>query len=133
MTDDQAPRGFGRFRKQAEALSRDPSAVAGLLESAAAKAGKGGIERLKTDFLAMLRLLKAYFKGEYRRVPWKTIITAVGGVLYFVNPLDVIPDFLVGAGLLDDAAVISFCLKSLRHDLKEFALWESNGDAKTTG
>lgn len=129
-SSERPPRGFGRFKKQAETLVNDPRAVAGLLESAALKAGKGGIERVRADLLDMLRLLKAYFKGDYRRVPWTTIITAVGGVLYFVNPMDLIPDFLVGPGLLDDAAVLTFCLNALRHDLREFILWEKTSAPK---
>ena len=38
----------------------------------------------------------------------ETKILILGALLYLVSPLDIIPDFLLPAGLLDDAAVIAF-------------------------
>ena len=88
----------------------------------AKKAGKQGdkIQQLRSDFMALLSMLSAYFSGRYTKVPWKSIVTALGAVLYFVNPMDLIPDFILAAGYLDDAAVIAFCLNAIRGDLDEF-------------
>lgn len=37
----------------------------------------------------------------------------VGALGYFICPLDIIPDMMVGTGFLDDAAVLTFALGSL--------------------
>ena len=61
---------------------------------------------------------------NYREVPWETIAYALGAMLYLVNPLDAIPDPIPIVGLVDDAAVIGFLVKSLKDDLDDFRRWE---------
>ena len=77
------------------------------------------------DLLVLIRLLRAWANGGYRAVPWRTLVVASAAVLYFVNPLDVIPDQLPGIGYLDDASVIAAVATLLRDDLRRFARWES--------
>lgn len=72
----------------------------------------------------MLGLLNDYRKGDYRQVPWKVIAAITGAVIYFVSPLDVVPDFLPLAGYLDDALVIKLALDLARADLARYAHWK---------
>jgi uncharacterized membrane protein YkvA (DUF1232 family) len=37
--------------------------------------------------------------------PKKTIILVLAGVLYFFNPFDIIPDYILYIGFIDDIAV----------------------------
>jgi uncharacterized membrane protein YkvA (DUF1232 family) len=74
---------------------------------------------------AMVRLLSAYRRGEYREVPWKSLVTIGGAVVYVVNPFDLIPDAIPVAGLADDAAVVGFALKAVKSDLDRFMAWET--------
>lgn len=73
----------------------------------------------------LTELVKAYSKGEYRKVSKGTILAVIGAILYFVSPLDVVPDFIVGLGILDDAAVIGFTIKKLSKELDEFKKWKT--------
>jgi uncharacterized membrane protein YkvA (DUF1232 family) len=41
---------------------------------------------------AMLRLIRAYYRGEYRAVPVTTLPIIVTALIYLMNPLDLIPD-----------------------------------------
>jgi len=52
------------------------------------------------------------------------LLYALAGVVYFVNPFDILPDFLLGLGFLDDASVIAFVMKSIKSELDRFAEWE---------
>ncbi|WP_025270726.1 YkvA family protein [Hippea sp. KM1] len=65
-------------------------------------------------------MIDCYFKKECK-LPWKTLIALIGLFLYFINPADIIPDFLPGVGYLDDAVALGIALKFLRDDLKEYA------------
>ena len=47
----------------------------------------------------------------------KFAIVAVG--IYLVLPTDVIPDFIIGFGQVDDLAVASFVFKTIYNDLKK--------------
>jgi len=99
----------------------------GLLTKAIRKASKRksalGITWNKLQLL--FDLIKAYSKGEYRKVSNGTMLTIIGAILYFVSPIDLIPDFIVGLGIVDDAAVLSFALKKISRELDEFENWKN--------
>jgi uncharacterized membrane protein YkvA (DUF1232 family) len=120
---------FRRSVKSAESIAKDGQAASELLEKAFQKASRNRkiLGDAQEDFFALLRMLKASFQGSYTGVPWKSIVSAVGAILYFVNPLDVIPDFFAGAGFFDDLSVFGFVLAMIRVDLDAFRLWEKGG------
>ena len=84
--------------------------------------------------MTFLRLLRAYGKGEYSQIPWPSLILIVAAILYFLAPIDVIPDFLVGLGYMDDAAVVAFVMRAVATVLDDFRKWEaSRAPAADTG
>ncbi len=48
----------------------------------------------------------------------------VGGLIYLVSPLDLIPDVLPLLGFVDDAAVLFWIVRQVRRDLDDFRAWE---------
>ncbi len=64
-------------------------------------------------------MLKAWTTGDYRAMPWKTIVLGLTAVIYFLNPLDLVPDFIPGIGYLDDAVVLGFVMNSIRKDVSK--------------
>ena len=89
---------------------------------------------------SMFGLIRDYWNGNYRQVPWKTIAAVAGALLYVLMPLDLIPDFIPVAGFLDDAGVIAACLALVSDDLVDYEKWkmhqnnsiESNSDETTS-
>jgi len=75
--------------------------------------------------MAMIRILRAYYRREYRDVPQQSLLTIIGAVIYFVSPTDFIPDWIPVAGYLDDAFVVALALKSVKDDLDAFMQWEA--------
>jgi len=82
--------------------------------------GKKKILSVQTDTTLLLDMLKAWAKGEYKEVPWMTLVLSTGALVYFVNPLDAVPDMVPAVGLLDDATVIGFVVASIRQDIENF-------------
>ena len=78
------------------------------------------------DFQTLLAMIGAWARRDYRNVPTKSIVLGLAAVLYFISPLDLIPDFLPG-GFLDDLAVLTLVLASLRADIAAFRLWKNPG------
>lgn len=112
--------------KTARVYAEDKKKTEHLLNEAARKARreKGLVGKFVEDLGALLRLLRAWVKGQYTIVPWKTIILALVAVIYFVNPFDLVPDFVPLVGYVDDAGVIGFVLRSIGKDLRKFQEWE---------
>ncbi|BDC98338.1 YkvA family protein [Persicobacter psychrovividus] len=91
---------------------------------------KGKINEIKQEVLLLVEMVAAYAKGEYRDIPWSSIVMIVAGLIYFVSPIDVIPDFFPVAGLVDDISVILWVYHSLRHEIERYKDWKRN--QKTT-
>jgi uncharacterized membrane protein YkvA (DUF1232 family) len=51
-------------------------------------------------------------------------------VIYFVSPIDFIPDFIPVAGFIDDALVVSLALNQVKADLDAFMAWEMEPAAR---
>lgn len=83
-----------------------------------------GLERYAKDLLLLMSLVKDYYQGNYRDIPYKTISAAVVGLLYVLNPIDLIPDFIPFIGQVDDALVLKFCLKLMEKDLGKYKAWK---------
>lgn len=105
----------------ADKYKGDPDRAGKLLEVAAAKASRrGALSELFADVGTLIALVKAYFKGTYRAVTWQTIAVALGALIYFVAPIDAVPDFIPFVGYVDDAFVITLVLRRLRTELEAF-------------
>jgi uncharacterized membrane protein YkvA (DUF1232 family) len=118
---------FKTAKGKAEKIINNPERLNDLLREADKKAktkGKG-LTGEAWDFLATaFRLLRAYATGQYRQIPWKSLIAVTAAVVYFVMPLDLIPDLILGVGFFDDAALIMWTFKSIGADIDRFARWE---------
>ncbi|MGO0694801.1 YkvA family protein [Pseudomonas guariconensis] len=118
-----APWNFARFLPLAERLlSR--GRLPALLFAVARKGPKLG--QLREDVRLLQALCLAWWRGEYRAISPKALVTVVAGLLYFVSPLDAIPDWLVGVGFLDDIAVLGWVLKTVADELNRFKAWRDS-------
>jgi uncharacterized membrane protein YkvA (DUF1232 family) len=76
------------------------------------------------DFRTLVRLVVAYARGNYREIPTDSLALVVGGLLYVVSPLDLIPDAVPVVGFMDDAVVVGWVIKAVREELDAFRAWE---------
>lgn len=125
---DQEPKGFRKALEKAKGMLQDGGKTRELIDKAIQKAGKHkhAVRDFWSDLKTLQRLISAYVSGDYRDVSLNTLLYALAGIIYFVNPFDVIPDFLAGLGFIDDAGIIAFVMKSIKGELDKFAEWESS-------
>lgn len=122
---------YKKAKTRAEEYASDPEKLNDLMGRASKKArGKEGpLGALWVQLQACIRLLKAYANGSYREVPWQTLVMLVAAIVYFVMPIDLIPDVFLGVGLMDDAAVLGWTLKTFNSDIDAFLEWEAQSAA----
>lgn len=124
-----APRNFARYRTRAAVLVRSPEEIKTLAVRAARKAASSSslkLETVRAELSSLIALLKAYANGSYREISSRTLIAVAAAVLYFVVPLDLVPDFILGFGLIDDAAVIGYVFNMVRKEVEQFLEWQRN-------
>lgn len=80
----------------------------------------GRMRRQLEQMRLFMRMLKEIRHGQYTNVPWLTVASFAGAILYFLNPFDLVPDFILGFGFLDDASVAALVVKAFRSDLARY-------------
>ncbi len=93
----------------------------------------GTINRSDLNFQAAMvkintlqRLVRSYTSGQYKTIPWKTMATILGAFVYFVNPLDLIPDVAPVIGLTDDFSILIWVYSSVQTEIDKFLAWEQS-------
>ncbi len=74
----------------------------------------------------LARLIRSWLNGTYRVFPWGTLFVLFLVAIYAINPFDIIPDFIPGVGVIDDAAMLGFLLRSILKDVRKFKEWEAS-------
>jgi len=117
---------LNKEKMRAKGYVGDKKKTLNLVSEAVKKAirNRNALREVWDELMTLLRLVRAWAKGEYHKVPLKTIILALGAIIYLVNPFDVVPDFIPFVGYLDDVAVLAFVINSIRGDIDDFRNWE---------
>ncbi|MED3574555.1 YkvA family protein [Cytobacillus praedii] len=120
--------GYKKFLSKAKQYVDNPGETNQLLKKTEkkAKANKASFAGIWEKFQLLIQLLKSWSSGEYRAISKKSILFIIASILYFISPIDIIPDFLIGLGIVDDAAVIAFAIKQLSDELEKYKSWKRN-------
>ena len=79
---------------------------------------------ISEKFQLIVRMVKAYITGQYKIIPASSLLKILASLVYFISPVDFIPDFLPVIGLTDDIALLLWVFQSLDDDIQNFKLWE---------
>ncbi|MDU5083415.1 YkvA family protein [Tissierella carlieri] len=117
-----------RLEGKANTIYFDRDRLKNLLNSTKKKVeGNKTLMEVWEDIKLFLDLLKDWMRGDYREISKGSIIMIIISLLYLVNPLDLIPDFLV-AGFIDDLAVIAYVIKKISDELNVYKKWKVAND-----
>jgi len=115
-----------KHKNKAQEILEDKDKLQNLINEAAKKANNanGPIDKIIEDFKLLIGLITDFKSGNYRNVPYGSIIMIVVAIIYFVSPIDLIPDFIPVVGFSDDAAVIAFVIAQINSDLQAYKAWK---------
>jgi len=120
---------FKQFQDRAVKIVRDHDALKDTLKKASAKLKEsqtddGVRSKMVTYIKLVIRMITNSVNGNYKSLPWQTLVMLVAGLIYFITPIDALPDFIPIAGLLDDATILLWLGKSFQDDLAKYKAWE---------
>ena len=121
---------FKKAKHRASGILNDPKRLRRLAAAAMAKVKElrndtDGMHTLKEQVNTFVRMIRAYQSGDYQRTPWKSLLLITAGIIYFVSPLDLIPDFIPVLGFMDDITVLLWILNSVGKDVEKYEEWEA--------
>ena len=113
------------INKRAESMSREDVGDAIGKEKKAERLAKGNgfLRQYWQDIKISFALLKDWYMGNYRKIPFRMVASIAAAMLYLVSPLDVVPDWVPFGGLLDDALVLAAIFALSRSDLDAYTTW----------
>lgn len=128
---------FTKVMQRGVGLTKNRALLLIMIQQGASKLeSKGiseGVKEVKDKLKLMIRFVTAYAKGEYRDVGMKSMATIVGVLVYFVSPLDLIPDVLPILGVADDVALVVWMFNVLEKEITKFSDWEKKSKTINIG
>ncbi len=117
-----------KFEKAMDILAGGPSSVSEILYNVENKAFKSSarLKGIKADLALSLKMIKQTVKGEYKGLSNDSLVIFIAAFLYFLNPLDLIPDFLMPIGLTDDLSLLVWVFAKFKGELESYKAWHDS-------
>ncbi|MCG8386905.1 MAG: DUF1232 domain-containing protein [Cytophagales bacterium] len=120
---------FKRAQAKAKEILKSSPRLKNLVDKANDKLSDLNMDTIKSSGFIyrvkiFIRMVKAYAKGEYREIQWQNMVLIVAAILYFITPIDLIPDFIPITGLVDDFTVMVWVYNKIQQEVDKFILWE---------
>lgn len=85
------------------------------------------LESVRAEALLLLDMVKDTVTHHYHYLGKRNAVLIVGALLYLVNPMDVIPDFIVGLGFTDDIGILTYVFHTLHTEIAKYRQWIADG------
>lgn len=86
------------------------------------------IKRIMRALKWFIPMTRDVLRGNFRPVPWRAFGYMLLAVVYLALPFDLIPDFLLLIGLVDDVLIIAWLLNRIDLHLEGYRLWKQGPD-----
>ena len=124
LSEDQVKGALESGYGQSEALLNDKDELDNFLQRLEQKINDMPFVGKKFSMIpVMISLVKNYVQGKYTTVPYGTILAVLSALVYFLSPIDIIPDFIPLEGYLDDMAVVGLCMNMVSIDIETYEKW----------
>lgn len=121
---------FKKSQNRATVILQDKTKANETIKEALGKAinNKSELDGVWSKLVLLFAVSKDYVNGNYTEIPKRSIIAIVGGLIYFLSPIDVIPDFVPVLGLIDDVFVLNLVYRQVIKDLEKYKIWKDQQD-----
>ncbi len=91
------------------------------------------LKRLGMAPLHWCRLCWDVLGGRYRPVPWRALGLGALALGYLLLPFDLVPDFLLALGLIDDLVIVGWLMARIEPELGAYRRWRHEAAARRAG
>jgi len=113
----------GRWYREAKSYLCDKNKVRDLLGLVSHMFRNRALAPVLKDLILLYFYVSDIVGGRYSQYNGYKLILIVAVLIYVVTPFDLIPDWIPGAGFLDDAALIGYVVKLADKELESYYLW----------
>lgn len=127
ITKEQVAGVFTDLKNRAQAVTilRDPQKAQELVRKINSKlVNIPYVGEYFADVPTLCLMVSDYVKGAYKQVPFAAVVGIVVALVYFLTPVDMVPDSIPGVGHMDDAAVVLFAVKAAHNDIADYKKWK---------
>lgn len=119
----------GKLLKRLSVLAPTPVKLMLVLKKTYKKQGRNdSIDQVANDLfqnsVIFGEFITAVAKGEYRDVDPLVLLKITTAFVYFVSPIDLIPDAIPVIGYMDDIFLMAWLIKTLDEELSAFEDWK---------
>ena len=112
------------LKEKAASISLDDDKLIELLRNFKEKLeGNEFLSRLASDIRLTMEMVMAWKKGDYPNLSQNTVILVVAGILYIMNPINILPKVLKKT-ILDDLLLVMYILKKVKEELNKYKEWK---------
>ena len=119
------------FGKQVDAIVRQEKKIVELVQNVLAKLLKVGdnpkVKKFIQPIQIFVRMIRAHVMGEHK-IARTTLGLIVLALVYFLSPIDFIPDILGVFGFADDLSVVLAVYVKIKDEVEQFLEWERTQD-----
>lgn len=109
--------------KEAEAYLADESKMQQLLKLLPLLFHQRALAPVLKDLILLFHYIKDVKNHRYLYYSPGKLVLIIALLIYVVSPLDFVPDWIPGAGYLDDAALVAYAMKQLDNELQRYFHW----------
>lgn len=117
----------GRWLHQAEDYLSDKNKMHHLLGLLPHLFRHKALAPVLKDLILLYYYIKDIVTGHYHGYSYRQMLLIVALLIYVVSPIDIVPDWIPGAGFLDDAALIGYVVKLTERELDRYYRWAREG------
>ena len=117
---------FKKSQSKASVILSDKTKASNTIKDALGKAvnNKSDLEGVWTKLVLLFAVSKDYVNGDYTEIPKRSIIAILGGLIYFLSPIDVIPDVVPVLGFIDDIYMLNLVYRQVLKDPEKYKVWK---------
>lgn len=84
------------------------------------------------NLLTKVKMLYAMLRDKDFAMAWSSKTMVIAGLLYFISPIDLLPDYIPVLGYIDDAFVMSVVMNAIASEIERYKAYIESPSGSTT-